>query len=178
MLKTGAAVAVWLAAGSLLSASPAFEKSIVDRHAQIYLASCIPSSVEIVLKLTGRVPPDFFELQEEWKNKTDGSFANFDNVTIAGLTFRRQYALPRDRRFPLRDLFAAIDSELDAGRYVIVGLRSGKHSFHNWVIVERVAGGEYRAVSKNGRDTMEITNTRAIIRRMKGTDIGTYTAAP
>jgi hypothetical protein len=178
MPVTRSLAAFWLAASSLLAAQPTFDRSIIDRHRQTYDGSCIPSSVEMVLKLTGRVPPEFFELQQAWKNKLDGSFADFDNRTIAGLTFHRQFALPRNRRFPLRDLFAAIDAELDAGRYVIVALTSGKYVYHNWVIVGHSAHSEYRAVSKNGAETIEIANTRAVIRRMKGTDIGTYTMAP
>lgn len=176
-----AAVAAWgqpadTAAGAITP--PGYDRLKIDRHRQIYDASCIPSSVEMVLKLTDRVPQDYFELQEAWKNKTDGSFANFDGRTIAGVTFKRQFAMPRDRRFPLKELFAAIDAELAQGRYVIVGLSVGRNVYHNWVIAGRLANGEYRAVSKNGAETMEISDTRARIKRMKGTDIGTYTLAP
>ena len=84
-----AAVAAWgqpadTAAGAITP--PGYDRLKIDRHRQIYDAYCIPSSVEMVLKLIDRVPQDYFELQEAWKNKTDGSFANFDNRTIAGVT--------------------------------------------------------------------------------------------
>jgi hypothetical protein len=174
MMGIGPIAALWLSAGCLLNAAPPFDKAIVDGHRQVY-ASSIASSVEMVLKLTGHVGPEFFGVQEAWRDKTEGSFADFDKVTISGLTFRRQYALPRNRQFPLAALFAAIDSELDAGRYVIVGLTNGAWGLHNWVIIGRTPKHEYRAVSKSGTETIEITNARAVIRRMNGTDIGTYT---
>ncbi len=60
---------------------------------------------------------------------------------------------------------------------MIVGLKSGRDSYHNWVIVERTRAGDYRTVTKYGDKTIEITNTKARIKRMKGTDIGTYTLA-
>jgi hypothetical protein len=169
-----ALTAVLLAVCSMPAAQPVFDRSIVDRHRQVYGNSCVPSAFEMVLKLTGRVPVEYFELQDVWQNKSDGSGRDFDNVAIAGLTFHQLYAQPRKRGFPFAGLFAAIDAELDAGRYVITGLRSGKNTFHAWVIVERLPNGEYRAVSKSGADTIEVTNTRAIIRKMKGTDIVIY----
>src|SRR5579859_2226431 len=150
--------AVLLTVCSLPAAQPAFDRSIIDRHRQVYDNSCVPSAFEMVLKLTGRVPAEYFELQDAWKNKSDGSGRDFDNVTIAGLTFHQLYAQPRRRGFPFAALFAAIDAELDAGRYVITGLRSGKNMFHAWVIVERLPDGEYRAVSKSGADTIEVSN--------------------
>lgn len=177
MVIMGLAATVLLAVGPLLAAQPSFDRSIIDRHRQVYDNSCVPSAVEMVLKLTGRVPAEYYELQHESKNRTDRSGADFDNVTIAGLTFHQLYALPRKRGFPFPGLFAAIDAELGAGRYVITGLTSGKHSFHAWVIVERLANGEYRAVSKGAADTIEVTNTRAIIRHMKGSDILIYRPA-
>ncbi len=44
-----------------------------------------------------------------------------------------------------------------------------------FVIVDRTPGDEYRAVSKAGDVTLEITTTKARIRAIKGTDIMTYT---
>jgi hypothetical protein len=49
--------------------------------------------------------------------------ARLDNVTIAGLTFHQQYVLPRQHGLPFAGLYAAIDAELDARRYVISVLR-------------------------------------------------------
>jgi len=107
---------------SMPAAQPVFDRSIVDRHRQVFGNSCVPSAFEMVLKLTGRVSAEYYELQDASKNRTDRSGRDFDNVTIAGLTFHQLYAQPRRRGFPFTGLFAAIDSELDAGRYVITGL--------------------------------------------------------
>jgi hypothetical protein len=150
----------------------------IEEHRQLFEVSCIPSAVEMVLKLTGHAPAGYFALQEAWKDKTDGTFADFDNHTIAGLTFRRQFSMPRGPAFPLRKLFAAINAELGRGRYVIVSLNNDVGGYHAWVVVQRLAGGEYRAVTKYGRDTTEITDTRLRIQNMQGTDIATYKIVP
>jgi hypothetical protein len=129
-----------------------FDINIIHQHRQLELPSCIPSSVEMVLKLTRSVPTDYFELQQAWGNKLDGNFRDFDGRTIAGLTFSQRFTQPRGRGFPLAKLFAAIDAELEQDRYVIIALRAGgPNSYHNWVIVQRSADGEYTAVSKGRR---------------------------
>ncbi len=151
-----------------------FDVAIIDSHTQRYQMSCIPSSVEMVLKLLGRVPLSYYDLQNEWKNKSDGSFKNFDRKTVNGVTFHLQFMLPRNDDFPLEQLFAVIHSELQQGRFVIVGLASGG-GWHNWVIYDEDVNGEFLAVSKYDVKTMHIRNVKSVIRKMKGTDIGTYT---
>jgi len=127
----------------------------------------------MVLKLLGRVPTDYYELQEAWKNKTDGNFRDFDNRTIAGVTFHQRFSLPRNREFPLSQLFDAIRKELQAGRYVIVGLAIGD-GWHNWVIYDESLDGEFIAVTKLGKETAELRQVKKLIRAMEGTDIGVY----
>jgi hypothetical protein len=151
-----------------------FDINIIHQHRQLELPSCIPSSVEMVLKLTRSVPTDYFELQQAWGNKLDGSFRDFNGRTIAGLTFSQRFTQPRGRRFPLAKLFAAIDAELEQDRYVIIALRAGPTSYHNWVIVQRSADGEYMAVSKSGTETIVVNDAKARLTRMKGGDIGVY----
>ena len=152
---------------------PSYDWVKVDEHRQLYGWSCIPMSVELVLKLLGREPGEYFDLQRAWQNRKDGTFTDFDGRTIAGVTFRRQFFLPRDARFPMDSLFATIDSELDAGRYVIVSLW-WRSAYHMFVIVDRTPGGDYRAVSKAGDVTMEVSNVKARVRAIMGTDIMTY----
>jgi hypothetical protein len=55
-----------------------FNRNIIDAHKQLYGVSCIPSSVEMVLKLLGQVPVSYYDLQMQWQNKLDGSFRDFD----------------------------------------------------------------------------------------------------
>lgn len=154
-----------------------FDINIIHRHRQLELPSCIPSSVEMVLKLTGSVPTNYFELQQAWRDKLDGSFRDFDGRTIAGLTFSQRFKQPRGRRFPLAKLFASIDAELEQDRYVIIALRAGPASYHNWVIVQRNADGEYTAVSKSGERTIVVNDAKARLTHMKGGDIGVYRRA-
>jgi hypothetical protein len=150
-----------------------FDRQLIDAHEQLYGMSCIPSSVEMVLKLLGRVPASYNDLQRQWKNKSDGSFIDFDGKTVAGVTFHQQFALPRDGDFPLAKLFEAIHNELAAGRFVIVGLAAGD-GWHNWVIYDEDINGEFLAVTKGAGGTIDECHVKRVIAQMKGTDIGTY----
>jgi hypothetical protein len=156
-----------------------FDRHIVDEHKQLFDSSCIPMTIELVLKLTRREPTDFFKLQDAWQTKTDGSFADFDGKTIGGLTFHRQFTQPRGNNFPLRHLFATIDKELEAGRYVIISFQSGDHSWHMHVIYGKSASGDFVAITKSGSKatgarTVEVRSVKEIVTKMKGTDILTY----
>src|SRR6266404_1055642 len=111
-------------------------------HTQLDEFSCIPMSIEYVLKLLGRVPRDWFVLQFEWKNKKTRSFADFHEREIEGLKFRQQFAFQRGGDFPLNELFRTIDSELAASRYVIISL-SMPGGWHNFVIHEHLPDAEY-----------------------------------
>jgi TPR repeat protein len=154
-----------------------FNRDIIDAHRQTYDFSCIPSAVEMVLKLTGRVSENYYDQQNEWKNKTDGSFHNFDGKTIAGITFHSSFWDAHGREFPLERLFQTIESELQAGRFVIVGL-SCSGGTHDWVIYDENTTGDFLAISKAGERTIEDNHVRRTITHMQGTDIGTYEVQP
>ena len=152
-----------------------YDPAKVDAHRQVYEWSGIPMAVELVLKLTGREPADYYDLQKEWKNKRDGNFINFDNQTVAGLTFHHRFDDPRGNEFPTEELFKTIDAELKHGRYVMIALYTGS-TWGIYVIVGRTASGDYHAVTKGLRfRTLTATNVKARVREMKGTDILTYT---
>lgn len=150
-----------------------FDPQIVDAHEQGYPNSCIPSSMEMVLKLLGRVPDSYFDLQKAWKNMGDGGFIDFHGKTFAGVTFRLQYALPSNGDFPLSALFDTIHHELEAGRFVIASLASPR-GWHMWVIYDEDINGEFLAVSKDGRNTLKKSHVKADIVSMQGTHICTY----
>ncbi|EEF60251.1 hypothetical protein [Pedosphaera parvula] len=154
-----------------------FNAQIVDDHKQIYDMSCIPMSIEMVLKLLDRVPGSYYDLQNPWKNKMDGNFSNFDSKTIEGVTFHKQYGLARNDKFPLTKLFETIDHELKAGRFVIVSLVSSS-GWHMWVIYDEDADGDFLAVSKAGSETLKAVHVKKTIKDMKGTDIMTYELKP
>ena len=50
-----------------------FELRIIDAHRQLYGMSCIPSSVEMVLKLLGRVPISYYDLQTQSRGSLRGT---------------------------------------------------------------------------------------------------------
>ena len=149
-----------------------FDRRIIDAHEQRYTMSCIPSAVEMVLKLLGRVPGSYYEQQDAWKEKADGSFHDFDGKKIAGVTFHSDFWQPHNSEFPLARLFEAIDRELKAGRFVIIGLPAAGDT-HDWVIYDEDADGDFLAISK-AQGTIELKHVKKIIIDMHGTDIGTY----
>ncbi|HEY2585624.1 MAG TPA: hypothetical protein VGI81_07665 [Tepidisphaeraceae bacterium] len=153
---------------------PGYNPKIVDAHCEKYPSSSIPMTVELVLKLLGRMPADSYAIQQTWKDKRDGNFSDFDGKTFAGVTFHHKFDQPRGNEFPTEDLFDTIDAELDHGRYVIISLYTGRN-YALYVIVGRTADGDYHAVDKIGEQTFTVTNVKPRIREMKGTDILTYT---
>jgi hypothetical protein len=156
-----------------------FDRKIVNEHRQLFDSSCIPMTIELVLKLTGREPVGYFGLQQAWQDKTNGSFADFDGKTLSGLTFHRRFTDPRNKDFPLKRLFGVIDKELNAGRYVIVSLQSGANQWHMHVIYGKDANGDFVAITKSGSkatgaQTVVVKHVKDILTKMNGTDILTY----
>jgi len=112
---------------------------IVKPHKQKYTYSCIPSAIEMVLKLLGKVDINYYDLQNDWDNKSDGSFGNFNGKTIKNLTFEHKFAIPRNPNFPIEGLFRVINDEIASDRYVIISLfrenkETRKKSWHIYVI--------------------------------------------
>ncbi|MCD6162529.1 MAG: hypothetical protein J7K40_08980 [candidate division Zixibacteria bacterium] len=150
----------------------AYDKTIIDIHRQIDEYSCIPSSVEMILKLLGKMQINDYQLQNEWRNNKKGSFNSFNGRTLQGLKFDLKFSNPRNSDFPIDSLFETIDNELDSGGMVIVSLQQGSN-WHMYIIHEK-ANGEYKAFSKSLIKTIEIEDVRATIERMQGTDILIY----
>ncbi len=143
-----------------------FSRDIIDAHEQILPLSCIPSAVEMVLKLLGRTPGSYHDLQLAWQNKSDGCFREFHNRTFAGVTFKYTAG-------PTEKLLEIIKQELSAGRFVVVGLRN-PGGWHSWVVYDQDSSGEFLAVSKDWGRTLEESHVIQAIRRSGGTDLGTY----
>jgi hypothetical protein len=121
----------------------------------------------MVLKLLGRVPESYCDLQQAWQNKWDGCFRDFNGKTFAGVTFKY------DAGYTVEKLFEAIDRELHAGRFVVVGLQN-PGGWHSWVIYDKDTSGEFLAVSKDKKRTIEERHVKQAILRTQGTDFGTY----
>jgi len=149
-----------------------FDRYLIDKHEQRYDWSCIPSAIEMVLKLLQKVGSDFYELQDNWKEKKDGNFSDFDGTTIRGLRFKKLFGNQRGPDFPKEDLYAKINEELNAKRFVIISL-AVLNGWHMFVLFKKI-GDEYLAFSKNGKSTLINNNVGAIIDRMQGTDILVY----
>ena len=150
-----------------------YKYEAINKHHQIYNNSCIPSGVEMVLKLNKKVSSDFYNYQKIWGDKTDGNFANFAGLSIQGLRFYQKFNLERNDDFPINDLFKTIDKELLAKRYVLISLTNGI-GWHIYVICSKLKNGEFVAYSKNGNQNMLEINVKQIIKQMKGTDILVY----
>lgn len=145
------------------------DQNVFQTHRQLFQLSCIPMSVEFVLKLLEKVPLDYFELQKHWGNNLFGSFADFNGKDLFGVNFEQKYALPRDDNFPLEELFQTIENELKQGNYVIISLEI-PGGWHMYVIHDQLPKGEFLAVTK-GQPIERIDNVREIVESMKGTDI-------
>ena len=150
-----------------------FFDTVVNNHNQIFQFSGIPSAVELVLKYCKAVDFNFYNLQNEWQNKTNGSFRDFDNKELYGITFYQKFNLPRDANFPMDSLFQTIENELKSGKKVIIALNMDA----NWsifVVYRQSQDGEFISYSKFGSHTLIVRNTKEIVRKSNGTEIMTY----
>jgi len=156
-----------------------YVEGIVNQHNQIG-ETCVPSSVEIILKLLGRVPSTYYDLQNDPNNR---SFADFDERNIMGVNFKRINLAERGPNFPFTQLFQIIDRELDADRYVVfasLGWYNGRRLYHAYVIFgKNQTNDDYYSVTKatalNGNSLTQFDeHVKARIIESQGTDILVY----
>ncbi len=155
------------------SDNPDFFDTVINNHNQLFPMSCIPSAVEMVLKYYKVVDFDFYDLQNAWQNKADGSFRDFDNKELYGITFSQKFVLPRDASFPIDSLFQTIENELKSGKKVIISLPA-ERDWHMFVICGQTSDGDFISYSKLGSHTLILRNTKEIVRNSNGTEIMTY----
>lgn len=163
-----------------MNRSRQYIQRIIDQHQQISNGTCIPSAVEMVLKLLGKVETNYYDLQNRW---TNGSFANFDGQTVSGVTFQRINLAERSPTFPFDQLFRIIDQELASDRYVIIslfGMFRERPCFHAYVIFdEDHVQDDYFAVTKASLNGEYVTqfddNLKQRVYETQGTDILVYT---
>lgn len=167
--------------------------AIVDAHRQIHQVSCIPSAVELVLKLHGVVDQDYYDQQQAWGNKS-GSFGDYNGKEINGVKFTQSF-FNDDSRIPA--LLALLAAELGAGRFPIISLATPQRligtskvgvvvwqGYHMYLVSR--TGEDFVGIAKwspqpgkTGRETLLTTDLLAIplqewVRLMGGTDILTY----
>ncbi|GAA4340634.1 hypothetical protein GCM10023149_52230 [Mucilaginibacter gynuensis] len=150
-----------------------FFDTVVNNHNQIFPSSGIPSAIEMILKQCKAVDFNFYNLQNEWKNKTDGSFSDFDKKKLYGVTFSQKFKLPRDANFPIDSLFQTIESELKSGKKVIIALQVDT-GWPIFVVYKKTKDGEFVSYSKLGSHTLILRNTKEIVKKSNGTEIMTY----
>jgi hypothetical protein len=154
-----------------------FFDTVVNNHNQIFPASGIPSAIEMVLKYCKVVDFNFYDLQIKWQNKADGSFRDFDNKELYGITFSQKFVLPRDSSFPVDSLFQTIENELKSGKKVIISLPADG-GWHMFVICKQTPDGDFVSYSKLGSHTLILRNTKEIVKKSNGTEIMTYRTPP
>ncbi len=158
-------------------------------HQQILPDSCIPMSVELVLKLTGLMSQDDFSLQNDPKKVGTSDWVKnpqfqypTDNPKVI---FNREY-LNKDIGKPdhtdealaenLEPTLTTIDTELENGRYPIISVRSGPNTTHNIVIYGKIDDDSYKTITFHyGHGVLDQPeNIRQKITERKGTDLITY----
>lgn len=149
---------------------------VLSAHHQISPYSCIPSALELVLKLEGVLELDRHDLQERHFENKKLDFGKFHEFKERGLTFHAMFAPGCE----LAKLRSAIELELASGRYVVVALQEegapeGETLVHAWVVIGR-RGSEFVGVSRcqNGGPLLFEPRIWARVEKRGGTDIMVY----
>jgi hypothetical protein len=114
-----------MARTTLVSAGP-----LVDAHRQIALNSCSTSLAEMMLKVSGKVAPSYYELQK--RDTPNGSGLELiRDKQIAGATFR---VIPPGT--DVATIIRKIHEELEVGKAVGAYLVGTSRYAHGWIIVD------------------------------------------
>lgn len=163
---------------------------IID-HKQVTPISCVPMSVELVLKSLGLMVKTDFSLQNDPIKSGNSNWIKngfeFPNVNPI-VRFNREFLLgdlgfEKDRgdyfmqNFYIK-LFDTIDLELENNRLVIISLESGINQWHMEVIFDKVNEQEYSTITFYYNNPQYKFYTKQPLKQrvssMKGTDIITY----
>jgi hypothetical protein len=138
-------------------------RKIIDNHQQIYPNSCVPSGVEMVLKLEGIMNSTLHSLQEAYGNNPR-SGDDFDNKEFSNgyikIKFHKVLLLT------LKDIFHRIEYELKDNRYVLIPLKTSSPGDPMWtchihLIYNLMENGEYQSLTKlPGQPTIEDSSTK------------------
>lgn len=161
-------------------------------HKQITNVSCIPMSIEAVLKLIGLMPVDDFSLQlDETKSRKTEWISNGFSFPLINpkIKFSQEFLLSKlyqnksDRGLHFmcdhfEDLFKTIDSELYNNRCVIISLQSGSNQWHMEIIYNKIEDSQYQTFSFYHNESQLVIfqskDLRKRVAEMQGTDIFTY----
>jgi hypothetical protein len=138
-------------------------RKIIDNHQQKFTNSCVPSAVEMILKLEGIMNPNSYFLQEAYGNNPRCG-DDFDKKIFTNGNLKIKFykiLLPS-----LKNIFDCIDSELNDNRCVLIPLKTSPDGANCWtchvhVVYDFSADGEYKTLTKlPGQDTIDVTDTR------------------
>lgn len=161
-------------------------KQAIQFHQQIHPLSCIPMSIECVLKMLGIMPINNFDLQkDESKHLRNQWLQNvvFRGPDSKGVTFTNEYPQfghsrnDENMRLYFDELFHTIDDELSCNRYVIISLSTGPNQWHMVIVYDKLDESNYDTVTFNYGEVgpqLLRENLKERVRKMKGTDILTY----
>jgi Peptidase_C39 like family len=155
------------------------DQNVLVNHIQKYRRSCVPMSVELVLKLIGKAELSYYDLQDE-KGDVPRWGGDYDSKIYCGIKFCLEFDIQRGLSFPLDRLFDRIKEEIGAGRYVITAWETGKDNnfttYHNYVIYG-YDGNEFLAVTRyyNNPTIDWVSDMKSRIIGIQGSDILTYT---
>jgi len=138
-------------------------EKILKKHEQKYKYSCTPSSVEMVLKLEGKVAEDYYELQNLFfkdsvkKENCDRHNFCFYEGEQQGLIFKKLEFVetPSTNQFRFEFIFDTIKSNIDDKHFVIIALKSDNFNFHNHVIYGYEEGLIKSVTKYHGSDKFE-----------------------
>ncbi|HTB05546.1 MAG TPA: hypothetical protein VK806_01250 [Bacteroidia bacterium] len=145
---------------------------IIQGHQQIHPKSCVPMSVEFVLKYEKQMDISNFGLQEDLAKHGNSNWV--DGYKHGNIEFSRpvEFYNKRGANFPFEALYSKIISELSEDRLVIISLLESDGDFHNYVIYDCDSkNGELIATTK-GRPNSN--NVWERVQQINGTDILIY----
>lgn len=148
---------------------------IIKNHKQKYLNSCVPMSIELVLKLMNTVQLSYYDLQKELKD-TPRSFKDFNGKVVNGVRMTLQYDINRDSNFPLEQLFNTIQQELEQGRFVNCAWKNEKMQSYHAYVIYGYNEDEFLAITTDfhNREFEYITDMKTRLINSKGSDILTF----
>ena len=146
-------------------------QAILKQHKQIHEDSCIPMSVEYVLKELQIVPINFFDYQkDDSKHKVLPVWV--EQIHKEKIVFKREVGLASN------EILNRVDTELEVGHMVIISLQWAPQKWHMYVIVEkRGKDGNYNVVTStpgSSESWIEVKDLECRIPKMNGVDLITY----
>lgn len=155
---------------------PINNEEVLIYHEQKKEHSCVPMSVEFMLKLAGELPLKFNDFQDglDTVKSEKGHGSEYQDKEVGNVILKHLFDQPRGS-YDVTQLIETIKKELDAGRYVQIALDNGVGGYHCWVVWGYVDDTMY-AITKyqNQRYPVIIDDVITRLKNMGGSDIIVY----